>query len=542
MPTEPAAPTTGSATARSRRLTLLVCCLALFMVLVDATIVNVALPTIQRRFTASIAGLQWILDAYTLVYASLLLSGGALGDRHGHKRLLLAGFGIFAAGSALAGAAPNLTVLITARALQATGAAAASPATLSLLTAAYPDPRERARVLGIWSGVGAMSLTAGLLVGGLLVDGPGWRWIFLVNLPVAAVLLPLAARVLPHTSNPRPRRLDLPGQVLGTGVLALGIYAVIEGGTTGWTSPPILASFAAATVLLAAFLAVEARRPQPLLELGLFRHRPFVAANLLVLLAFFATLGFALFHTLYFQQIRGDTALTSALRTLPVTMVSLVIGPPAGRLAARRGAALPVALGTLLAGTGLLTLLGLDLTTPYATIWWRYALFGTGIGLIIAPLTQAAMAGLPPTRAGVAAGTLNTSRQVGAALGIAVLGALLATQFRSALPDHLSRLGLPASLREQLTATLTSGQAAQPGAVPGGPGTAGALRRAVGEAFMSGAHTGWAVAALALLASSLLTITLLPRSTRIPPSTPTPSSDPHAEPAAPASPDRRGVR
>jgi MFS family permease len=322
---------------RTKISTLMLSCLGLFMVLLDITIVNNALPSIQRHLGASLSGLQWIIDAYTLVFASLLLTTGALSDRQGRKRWFLIGLAVFTLGSALCGLAPNLGVLVAARALQATGGAALLPASLSLLTSAFPNPRERAQAIGLWSGVSGLSLTAGPLIGGTLVDGPGWRWVFFINLPVGVVTFLAALRRVKESVNPRPRRLDPVGQLLAIGTLATLVYALIEGGAKGWTSGLIVTMFALAALGLVAFLVVEARQDQPMIELRLFGSPSFSGTNLIAFLTFFALLGFTFFNTLYFQEIRGYSAFHAGLLILPATIAIVAMAPLAGRLAGARG-------------------------------------------------------------------------------------------------------------------------------------------------------------------------------------------------------------
>ena len=474
---------------RTKLLTLMLSCFGLFMVLLDVTIVNNALPSIQRNLDASLSGLQWIIDAYTLVFASLLLTTGALSDRQGRKRWFMIGLATFTFGSALCGIAPNLGVLVGARALQAVGGAALSPASLALLTGAFPDPRERAQAIGLWSGVSGLSLAAGPLIGGALVDGPGWRWVFFVNLPVGVIAFLAAARFLKESVNPRPRRLDLAGQVLAIATLGSLVYGLIEGGARGWTSPLILGAFSLAVASLVALLVVESRREQPMLELRFFRSASFSGTNLIAFLTFFALLGFTFFNTLYFQEIRGYSAFGAGLLGLPATIAIVLIAPLAGRFAGARGPGLPIALGTALAGSGLLALLWLQLDTPYSHIWWTFALFGAGLGLVTAPMAAAAVAGMPPWQAGVASAILNTSRQVGGAVGIALLGAIFSTRFRAALPPPV---------RDAAEGATGGFQIPDP-----------ALRRVIGEAFVSALHAVYLFAGGALLLGTVLALTLL---------------------------------
>jgi EmrB/QacA subfamily drug resistance transporter len=500
---------------RVKLLTLALSCLGLFMVLLDVTIVNNALPSMQRHLNASLSGLQWIIDAYTLVFASLLLTTGALSDRQGRKRWFLVGLAVFTTGSALCGVAPNLGVLVAARALQAVGGAALSPASLSLLTSAFPDPRERAQAIGLWSGVSGLSLAAGPLLGGALVDGPGWRWVFYVNLPVGMVAFLAALRFVRESVNPRPRRLDPAGQLLGIGTLATLVYALIEGGSRGWTSGLILTMFALAALGLAAFLVAEARQREPMIDLRLFRSASFTGTNLVAFLTFFSLLGFTFFNTLYFQEIRGYSAFHAGLLGLPATLAIVVMAPLAGRLAGARGPGLPIAVGTAMAGSALLLLLGLQLDTGYGSIWWVFALFGAGLGLVLAPMAEAAVAGMPRSQAGLASGILNTSRQVGGAVGIALLGAVFSSRFRASLPP--------------VVRARTGGASGGFQQVPPG------VRRVVGDAFVSGLHAGYLLAGGVLLASALLAVTLL-RAFRARPATAA-AGEPEA---ALASPGRRG--
>ena len=419
---------------RVQLLTLGACCFGLFMVMLDNTVVNVALPSIQRELGAKVSGLALVLDAYILVFASLLLTAGSLGDRFGRRRVFRAGLVVFTASSALCGLAPTLPALVGARALQAVGAAALLPSSLAILTASFPDPRERVQAIGLWSGVSAMALAAGPVVGGLLTDALGWRWVFYVNLPVGVAAFLVAGRVVAESSNPAASRLDLPGLLLGSlglGALTLGL---IESNQHGWGSPEIVALLAAGVLLLAGFVATEARRPQPMLALRFFRDRAFSAANSVVLLAGFALLGFVFFNTLYFQAVQGWSPFQAGLRSLPNTLAVVVCAPLAGRLASRAGYRVPVTAGLLLAAAGLWALTGIEAGSPYGQLWWKLAMLGAGLGLSISPATAAGVAAMPGTQAGVASAVISTSRQVGGALGVAVLGAVAAARYGHATP------------------------------------------------------------------------------------------------------------
>jgi EmrB/QacA subfamily drug resistance transporter len=424
-----------AADRKAQLLTLGACCFGLFMVMLDNTVVNVALPSIQRELGAKVAGLALVLDAYILVFASLLLTAGSLGDRFGRRRVFRAGLVVFTASSALCGLAPSLPALVAGRALQAVGAAALLPGSLAILTAAFPDPRERVQAIGLWSGVSAMALAAGPVVGGLLTDGLGWRWVFYVNLPVGVAAFVVAGRVVAESRNPAASRLDLPGLVLGSlglGALTLGL---IESDQRGWGSPVIVGLLGAGVVLLAAFAVTEARRPDPMVSPRFFRDGAFSAANAVVLLAGFALLGFVFFNTLYFQAVQGWSPFQAGLRSLPNTLAVVVCAPLAGRLASRYGYRVPVAAGLLLAAAALWALTGIQVATPYTQLWWKLAMFGAGLGLSISPATAAGVAAMPGAQAGVASAVIQTSRQVGGALGVAVLGAVAAARYGGATPQ-----------------------------------------------------------------------------------------------------------
>ena len=424
------------ATDRHRQLlTLGACCFGLFMVMLDNTVVNVALPSIQRELGAEVSGLALVLDAYILVFASLLLTAGSLGDRYGRRRVFRTGLVVFTASSALCGLAPSLPALVGGRALQAVGAAALLPSSLAILTAAFPDPRERVQAIGLWSGVSAMALAAGPVVGGLLTDALGWRWVFYVNLPVGVAAFVVAGRVVAESRDPGARRLDLPGLLLGSLGLAGVTLGLIESNQRGWGSPEILGLLAAGVALLAAFGVAEGRRRQPMLSLRLFRDRAFSSANAVVLLAGFALLGFVFFNTLYFQAVQGWSPLQAGLRSLPNTLAVVVSAPLAGRLASRYGYRVPVGAGLLLAAAALWALTGIEVGTPYAQLWWKLAMLGAGLGLSISPATAAGVAAMPGAQAGVASAVITTSRQVGGALGVAVLGAVAAARYGHATPE-----------------------------------------------------------------------------------------------------------
>ncbi len=499
---------------RGRKLaTLAVTCIGLFMVLLDMTIVNVALPTIQADLNASLSDLQWVVDAYTLPFAALLLTAGTLGDRYGRKRVFLTGLIGFTLGSALCGFAPNLGLLIVGRVLQGAGGAALSPGSLSLLAAAFPDNRERTQAIGIWAGVSGLALAAGPLIGGLLIQVSSWPAIFFVNLPIGVVAFFSGWRILAESRNPKARRVDVPGQVLVIAGLGALTYALIEGESQGWTSPLILSLFAGAAVLLVAFLVVEARAREPLLPLQLFKSVTFSAANTAAVLLGFALLGTVFFISQFFQSVQGYSALGSGLRTLPATVGTFLAAPIAGQLAARFSPRVPITLGGMLAGAALLLITQVDPTTNYASLWWKLSMFGVGIGLMISPLTAAVLSATPSNRAGLGSSMVNTSRQIGSVFGIALLGALVEHQFSGNLVTSLTSLGVPSQASGQIADAIASagaqaGKVQLPGRLPIGPET---LHLTIAQSFTGALHLSFATAGIALLAAALLAALLLRR-------------------------------
>jgi len=409
---------------RKRLLILGICSMSLLIVGLDTTIVNVALPAIHRAFHASVSGLQWTIDAYTLVLASLLMLSGSTADRIGRRRVFQLGLALFSLGSLLCALAPSLGLLVAARILQAIGGSMLNPVAMSIIRNVFEDPRERAQAIGVWGGVVGISLALGPVVGGALVDSVGWRAVFLVNLPVGALALILTALFVPESRAEHARRIDPLGQVLVIVALATLTYGIIEAPTSGWLSAQTLVLFAVAISAFAGLVAYELRRDQPLIEIRFFGSAPFSGASAIAVCAFASLGGFLFLNTLYLQDVRGLSPFDAGLYTLPMAALMLVIAPLSGRLVASSGSRLPLAGGSvaLIAGAGILT--QLTATTPFAVLIVSYVLFGLGLGLINPPITNTAVSGMPPSQAGVAAAVASTSRQVGQTLGVAVLGAI----------------------------------------------------------------------------------------------------------------------
>jgi EmrB/QacA subfamily drug resistance transporter len=426
--------------SRSRRqLILAICCMSLFIVAIDNTIVNVALPSIQHDLHAPVSGLQWIIDAYTLVIASLLMLSGSTADRVGRRRTFQLGLVLFTLASALCSLAPSLGWLVAFRALQAVGGSMLNPVAMSIISNTFTDAKERARAIGVWGGVVGLSMAAGPVLGGLLVQGVGWRAIFWVNVPVGVAAVVLTALFVPESRAARGRRPDPVGQLLVITVLAATTYAIIEGPGRGWSSPLILGLFAAAAIALVTLVRYEGRRDDPLIELRFFKSIPFSGATVIAVCAFVSLSGFLFLNTLYLQDVRGFSAMKAGLMTLPMAAVTAVFAPLSGRLVAERGSRLPLmASGIFIGVTGLLFLWMTD-TTSLVYLGIVYALFGFGFGVVNAPITNTAVSGMPRSQSGVAAAVASTSRQVGQSLGVALIGTVAVAQVHGSMRDGFTR-------------------------------------------------------------------------------------------------------
>jgi EmrB/QacA subfamily drug resistance transporter len=417
--------TAGELSRRRRFLVLTICCASIAVVVMDISIVNVALPAIRRDLHASVSGLQWTVDAYTLVLASFLVLAGSTADRVGRRRIFQIGLAAFGLGSLLCSLAPGTGWLIAARALQAAGGTMLNPVAMSIIANTFPEPAERARAIGVFGSVSGLSLALGPILGGALVDGFGWRAIFYVNVPIVAAAIVGTALFVPESHAARARRFDPVGQVLVFLVLGSVICAIIGSGRLGWTSPVILGLLAVAALGTAGILRYEPRRADPLLELRLFRSVPFSAAILLALWALCAFGAFLFVTTLYLQDVRGLPALAAGLCLLPVGAVVVALSPFTGRLVGARGPRLPllVAGGALALGGG--ASLWLGPTTPLPAVLAVYALFGVFLGTVNPPITNSAVSGMPRSMAGVAASLASAGRQTGTALGVAISGTIV---------------------------------------------------------------------------------------------------------------------
>jgi len=430
-------------TSRRRMLVLAICCMSLLIVGMDNTIVNVALPSIRTELSASVEGLQWTIDGYTLVLASLLILAGSSADRLGRRRTFQTGLVLFTLGSLLCSVAPGLGWLIVFRMVQAVGGSMLNPVAMSIITNVFTEPRERARAIGVWGGVVGISLGVGPIVGGLLTETIGWRSIFWINVPIGLAAVVLAALFVPESRAPRPRRVDPVGQLLVLVLLASVTYAIINAPRAGWSSAETGGLFALAVAALLSLLYYEPRRVDPLIELRFFRSVPFSAATVIAVCAFGAFGGFLFLITLYLQDVRQLSALHAGLFLLPMAAVTSLLAPISGRIVGARGPRLPLFLAGLSMSAGGLALTGLSRTTGYGWLIVSFVMFAVGFGMVNAPVTNTAVSGMPRSQAGVAAAVASTSRQVGAALGVAIIGSVINTGSHGAMASDLTAASRP---------------------------------------------------------------------------------------------------
>ena len=435
--------------SRRARWTLAIVSIALFMTTLDNLVVSTALPSIRASLGASIESLEWTVNAYTLSFAVLLLTGAALGDRFGRRRMFVIGVGAFTVSSAAAALAPSTTALVAARALQGAGAALVLPLTLTLLSEAV-DESKRGLALGIWSGVSGLGVALGPLVGGIVVAGLSWEYIFWINVPVGLALIPLAARQLDESFGP-DRHLDLPGLALaGAGLLGV-VFGIVRGQALGWTSAPIVASLTVGVLLLAAFVAWELRSTAPMLPMRLFKSRAFAATNGVSLAMFFGAFGSIFLLAQFFQTAQGYSPLEAGLRTLPWTAMPIFVAPVAGILSDRIGSRPLMATGLALQSIAIAWLAVIsEPTLAYSAVIVPFVLAGTGMALVFAPAANAVLGSVAPAEAGKASGATNAIRELGGVLGVAVLASVF-----SANGSYES----PAAFSDGVTAALPIGAA-----------------------------------------------------------------------------------
>ena len=488
-------------------------CLSVFVISVDATIVNVALPTLSRELNADTAQLQWIVDAYTLVMAGLLLSVGSLSDRYGRRGWLSGGLALFAMTSVVAARANSAEALIAARAAMGVGAAVIFPTTLGLITNIFTDAVRRAKAIGVWAAMVGVGVAAGPMAGGWLLEHFSWGSIFLVNVPVAAMAIAGGILFVPTSRDPAAPKVDMPGLVLSSaGVTAL-IYTVIESPQWGWGSARTVAGFGIATIVLAAFARWEQRSSHPMLDVSVFANRRFSGGSLAVTAGFLALFGFIFVITQYFQFIKSYSAFEAGVRLLPVAVsiaVASVLGP---RMVERVGTKSVVATGLTIFAAGLAWASTADAATPYLQIAAQMVLLGGGLGLTFAPATEAIMGSLSADKAGIGSAVNDTTRELGGTLGVAIVGSVFASVYSSRIGSAPALTALPADVRstmKQSTAAAYKVIGQLPAAQAAG------VRGAVNHAFLGGMQIGSLVCAAIALAAAVVVAALLPARERRP--------------------------
>ena len=426
--------------------TVCVCCLSMFMIAVDTTVVNLALPLIGRGLHAPVPGLQWTIAAYTITTASLMLTSGSAGDRFGRRTVLQAGLAVFTLASAGCSLAPGTGWMIAFRALQGAGGSALTPMSMGILTAKFGDPAVRARALGLWSGTFGAGMAAGPAIGGLLAAAWGWRSLFWITILPGLLAMVLAGLVIPDSRAARPRRLDPPGQVLVIALLACLSYGIIEGPSAGWRSPRILAVFAVSAAALVLLIGWERRRADPLIEPRVFRSVPFTGALVITVCAFACLGGFLFLTTLYLQDVHGLTVWRAGVQLIPLAAATAMAGPVAGRVMARRGARGPLTVAGVALAVSCLLLAQAPPTAPWAFLAAAYVVFGVGYGTVNTVIAAVAVAGMPRAQAGVAGGMTSAGRQVGQSLGVSAVGSILASGLRGPVPAGFAAASHPAWL------------------------------------------------------------------------------------------------
>jgi EmrB/QacA subfamily drug resistance transporter len=496
---------------RRRWLILGVLCLSVFVIVIDGTIINVALPTLVRELGATTSQLQWIVDAYTLVFAGLLLAAGSLGDRFGRKGFLMAGMALFGLFSALGAAATSPGQLIAARGAMGIGAALIFPATLAILVNVFRDHAERPKAIALWAATSGLSVALGPVSGGFLLEHFWWGSVLVVNVPIVVIAIVLIGRFVPTSRDETIQRFDPAGMVLSIVGVSLLVWAVIEGPTHGWLSATSIAAFTVAAVLLTSFILLERRISHPMLDVRIFDNARFSAGSASVTIAFFALFGFIFMVTQYFQFVRGYGTLSAGVHTVPFAVFTGIAAPSSAKLAERVGTKRVVAVGLAMMAIGLFGAGALGADSPYAYVVVTMFFLGGGLGLVNAPATEAIMGSLPPEKAGVGSAVNDTTRELGGTLGVAVVGSLFSSVYAASLLDGTRGMPIPAAA---LAAAKESvGAAVQVAAQAGqtaGPGAGAAVKQAVDNAFMDGFRVGSWVAAAVTLVGAVLAYRFLP--------------------------------
>ncbi len=499
------APPAEPATDPRRWWTLGVLCLSLVLIVMDNTILNVALPTLVKDLGATTSQLQWIVDAYTLVFAGLLLAAGSLGDRFGRKGALSLGLTIFASGSVAATFAGSASALIAARAFMGIGGALIMPATLSILTNVFRDPRERAKAIGIWAAASGIGVVIGPVTGGWLLEHFSWHSVFWVNVPFVGIALLAGRLLIPPSKDPNAPRLDLVGVGLSIAGLVSLVWAIIEAPTKGWTSIPIAGAFMLAVMFLGGLISWELRSDHPMLDMRFFRNPRFSAANGAITLTFFALFGSMFLLSQYLQSVKGYTPLQAGVRMVPWALVMMIVSPMSARLVQQFGTKLVVTSGLTLTSVGLFWMASIDGSTTFAQLFARMAVMAAGMGLVMGPATESVMGSLPPEKAGVGSAMNDTTRELGGALGVAVIGSIVSSVYKDQLGHQLA--GLPA--QAAATAKESLGAALQVAGQSGGSRGA-ILAHAARTSFVDGLGTGLRLGAGVALVAAAIAFVFLP--------------------------------
>lgn len=494
---------------REKVIVLLTMCFALFMAMLDNTVVNVALPTLSRELGAGVSELQWIVDGYVLAFASLLLTGGIAGDRFGRKKMFMTGLFIFTVASTLCGLSGSTTQLIAARAMQGIGAALLMPGTLSILTVTFP-PHERAKAIGMWAGVSGIALALGPTLGGWMIEHIGWQSVFFLNLPIGIIGLLTASRSVRESVAEQVRRLDLVGLLFGTAALFSITYGLIESNQFGWSDPLIVANLAAGALFTAGLLWWERRSDHPMMPLAYYKIPAFAAGNAIAFAISLGMFGAFFFMSMYMQVIRGYSPFESGVRFLPMTAMVILVAPNAGKFAQKHGSRLPMTVGLLLAGTGMLLLSRASLTTPWALVTPVLMILGIGMASVMAPMTAAVMNAVGMERAGLGSAMTNTAREVGGVFGIALLGSLLTTKLKGAFTAAIAGVPLAPAVRAPLIESAGHGRLAPPLMQSLPPEQAGIIQHAFATSFLSGFRLALLVGACILYASAFVAYRFIP--------------------------------
>lgn len=489
---------------------LLVLCFSLLVIVLDNSILNVAIPTIVRELDATNSELQWMVDAYTIVFAGLLLTAGSLGDRYGRRPALQFGLVVFGLGSLAAALAGSANELIATRAFMGIGGAFIMPATLSIITNVFPAD-ERPKAIGVWAATAGVAIALGPLTGGFLLEHFYWGSIFLVNLPIVVIGLLAGIFLIPNSKDPHPHRLDPVGAILSIVGLSTLLYAVIEGPDEGWTDPTTLLCFAIGGVVLALFFVWEARSDHPMLDLSFFKNPRFSVASGAIALTFFAMFGSIFVLTQYLQFVLGYSPLETGVRLLAFAIPMMIFAPLSARFVHVVGAKVVVTTGMALMATGLLLSTGLDATSSYGAIAWRMVVMATGMALVMAPATESIMGSLPLAKAGVGSAVNDTTRQIGGAVGVAVVGSVFSSIYSSEVGDAIAGRPVPPDVANGIKDSV--GFALQAAGRIGGEAGA-ALADAARSAFVDGFHAGLVVGGVMAAVGAVCVLLWLPARAR----------------------------